>query len=88
MTAPTAATSSSSEAISNASRNLVRKSLPISAGEPKPGKNPLPSWSSTLKPEPRIANANSTSSAPENSRAIARMPGPWRGLSGLSWPPT
>ena len=43
MTAPTAATSSSSDAISNASRNLVRNSSPICAGEPKPSKNPVPS---------------------------------------------
>ena len=98
ITAPTAATSSSIEAASNAIRKCVRNSRPISAAVPKPVSAaspvapwmPAPSVPSASSPEPSTAMHSSANSAPANSSETTRsaprppLPPP----SGSSWPPT
>src|SRR3954447_21778876 len=88
MTAPTAATSSSSEAISKATRYVVRNWRPTSAGSPYGREYGAPSVSSPFRPEPISAIVSSTNSASANTTESARSPGPLRPASPGSMPPT
>ena len=87
MTAPTAATSSSSEAISNASRNLVRNSSP----DLRPARR-SPRTSRALLAEHAQAGAehrdrrSRRTARPRTAARSPRMPGPVRPASGRLLP--
>jgi hypothetical protein len=73
-TAPTAATSSRKEAISNGARNFVSSRLPIAAGVPNPGAYGAPFYSTALHPVPRTAMKSSTAMAPPQAKAAKVAP--------------
>src|ERR1700761_1167710 len=86
-TAPIAATISSSEATSNGNRYVVRNSVPMCFGVPKPKMYGAPLDEMPFREVPTMPMQSATASAAPNRGAMPLSAPPWR-CGGSSAPPT